>query len=122
MSNYLRCGCEDGRDCTKTTMCHVQTAVEDYESEIERLHELLDARDKERAECINEIERLRGHCDTHLDDRVAWQAEIERLKIVLDACILSNKEYEQANNELTEKIAELQRSKKWYPDDYEELR
>jgi hypothetical protein len=32
--NNMKCGCEIGRDCTKTTMCQAQSAVEDY---VERL-------------------------------------------------------------------------------------
>jgi hypothetical protein len=37
MDNRFQCGCELGDDCTKTTMCHVQTAIEDEQEEIERL-------------------------------------------------------------------------------------
>jgi len=28
-----RCGCEDGRDCTKTTVCALERAVEDARAE-----------------------------------------------------------------------------------------
>ena len=28
MSDQFECGCERGDNCTKTTMCHVQTAIE----------------------------------------------------------------------------------------------
>ena len=63
MSNYARCGCEDGYDCTKTTVCHVQTVVEDYEYEIERLQGIFDkeeaAHTKTMRESAQEIERLR---------------------------------------------------------------
>ena len=33
----LQCDCEIGGDCTKTTMCAIQSAVEDRDEEIERL-------------------------------------------------------------------------------------
>lgn len=29
----MRCGCEEGRDCTKTTVCALQAAVEDARAE-----------------------------------------------------------------------------------------
>ena len=37
-----RCGCEVGDDCTKTTMCHVQLALEDQAEEVERLQSIID--------------------------------------------------------------------------------
>lgn len=36
MKHYF-CECERGGDCTKTTMCHVQSAIEEGREEIEGL-------------------------------------------------------------------------------------
>lgn len=33
--NPYRCGCEDGRDCTKISVCALEAALEDQRSEIE---------------------------------------------------------------------------------------
>lgn len=41
------CGCELGGDCTKTTVCAIESALEDQADEIERLREALrDAQDQ----------------------------------------------------------------------------
>lgn len=57
--NRFECGCERGGDCTKTTMCALQSALEDRDAEIEELREceldLLKRLDKAE----DEIERLR---------------------------------------------------------------
>lgn len=39
--NIHECGCERGDDCTKTTMCHVQSAIEDSEETIISLRKTL---------------------------------------------------------------------------------
>ena len=39
MDNRFECGCERGGDCTKTSMCALQSALEDKDSEIEALKE-----------------------------------------------------------------------------------
>lgn len=39
--NRFECGCERGGDCTKTTMCALQSALEDRDAEIERLRKRL---------------------------------------------------------------------------------
>lgn len=62
MSNHLRCGCEDGYSCTKTTLCHVQTAVEDYESEIWNLTEQLGNLRDELDRADEYIAHLLGEC------------------------------------------------------------
>ena len=40
-----RCGCENGGDCTKTTVCAIESAVEDatesLQAEVERLREVI---------------------------------------------------------------------------------
>ena len=46
MNNY-KCGCERGDNCTKTTMCAIQLALEDQGEEIERLTAELEADDKD---------------------------------------------------------------------------
>ena len=42
MNDYT-CGCENGENCTKTTVCHVESVVQDiedaHEIEIERLRD-----------------------------------------------------------------------------------
>lgn len=40
--DMYRCGCEQGGDCTKTTHCAIQSAVEDREEQIELLRKALD--------------------------------------------------------------------------------
>ncbi len=35
--NTYECGCERGDDCTKTTMCFVQGAIEDHEEKYNEL-------------------------------------------------------------------------------------
>lgn len=40
--NRFECGCERGGDCTKTTMCALQSALEDKDVEIERLRAALE--------------------------------------------------------------------------------
>ena len=46
MSYQRRCGCEDGLDCTKVSLCALQLAVEDAEeakdAEIAHLEQALD--------------------------------------------------------------------------------
>jgi len=41
MDNRYQCGCERGGDCTKTTMCKVQAATEDYVEVLERVRDIL---------------------------------------------------------------------------------
>ncbi len=38
--NGFECGCERGDDCTKTTMCHIQSVVEDKDTIIEAAKDL----------------------------------------------------------------------------------
>ena len=37
--NRYECGCEFGCDCTKTTICAIQSAVEEKQEEIDALQE-----------------------------------------------------------------------------------
>jgi len=41
--SHIRCGCEDGYDCTKTTVCAIQSAIEDKEAEIDALRPVAEA-------------------------------------------------------------------------------
>jgi hypothetical protein len=43
MNNRLECGCERGRDCTKTTMCRVQRELEDSASELDQYRSALES-------------------------------------------------------------------------------
>ncbi len=38
--NTFVCGCEMGEDCTKTTMCHVQSAIEDRDEQLDRIRDI----------------------------------------------------------------------------------
>lgn len=38
-----KCGCENGDFCTKTTLCHVEAAVEDHKNKIELLEPVVEA-------------------------------------------------------------------------------
>ena len=38
--NTLECGCERGDDCTKTTMCHVQSVAEDRDELLDRIRDI----------------------------------------------------------------------------------
>ena len=51
-----QCGCERGGDCTKTTMCQLQSAMEDQAEEIARLK-------AENAKLKTEVRRLRRVLD-----------------------------------------------------------
>ena len=57
------CGCEVGENCTKTTMCAVQSAVEDKDARIEELEAQL-----------ADLEQR------HNDAVDAWNREIDRNK------------------------------------------
>jgi uncharacterized coiled-coil protein SlyX len=46
--NRFECGCERGGDCTKTTMCQVQSAIEDSEERIAELEAVIDDMNKHR--------------------------------------------------------------------------
>lgn len=63
MDNRFECGCERGGDCTKTTMCQLQDALEDKDAEIERLEcSLVISRGKHQ-NAIDEIERMKPVID-----------------------------------------------------------
>jgi len=59
-----RCDCERGGNCTRTTMCHVQSVVDDlngeHEIEIERLQARVD-------ELEVELEQWKDSCDPGVD-------------------------------------------------------
>ena len=40
-NDKLRCGCQDGMDCTKVTACHVQLIVDEYNDLMENIDEWL---------------------------------------------------------------------------------
>ena len=49
----MKCGCERGVNCTRTTMCALQSAVEDAtEPLLERIAELVTENSKLRGECL----------------------------------------------------------------------
>ena len=41
--NRYECGCERGGLCTRTTMCAIQTALEDAKSKLEELNAVVEA-------------------------------------------------------------------------------
>ena len=43
MNPHFHCGCEEGRDCTKTTWCAIQTALEDQQYYIDTLIAVVEA-------------------------------------------------------------------------------
>ena len=64
-----RCDCERGGNCTRTTMCHVQSVVDDlngeHEIDIERLQARVDALEG----AIKTAKGFIGHADGTMD---AW--------------------------------------------------
>ena len=54
-----RCDCERGGNCTRTTMCHVQSVVDDLNGEHEIEIERLEADVRAMAEVVLDQQKLR---------------------------------------------------------------
>src|SRR5210317_1684959 len=74
-----RCGCEDGGDCTKTTVCaatnhseELQERIEELEAEIERLREALEGAESE----TRRVEEIK---DAHAES--AWKVHAENTRL-----------------------------------------
>ena len=78
-----RCDCERGGNCTRTTMCHVQSVVDDlngeHEIEIERLQRELDLEKTLHLDYIAElqarVDELESKLRAMMDSREWWRGE-----------------------------------------------
>jgi hypothetical protein len=77
-----RCGCEDGDICTKTTVCHLESALEDQNSLV---HELINAANEYietvyASTCcpipIREIILKRDLLKTAVDEHKEWEQDL----------------------------------------------
>ena len=79
MDNRYECGCERGGDCTKTTMCAVQSALEDAEMNDNNWEVNATGTQRTLDEKDLEIERLKADIKGLQEDCAMWKEQVDKL-------------------------------------------